>query len=196
VFVERLDPSTQRLEDIDTARLVARIQGGDADGFGELYLRYFDRVYSYMRVALRDNHEAEDATQDVFMQALRALPRYELRGQPPRRWLFRIARNQAIDRARRRRSVPEDPAVLEARLEDTGEAGSAGPFSDSRLAEEVARLPETQREVLFLRYAAGLDAPEIAALVDRSAAAVRQIQHRALVELRRRLPAARELAAA
>src|SRR5687767_3049379 len=108
-FVE-IEPLTQvQRDDADSARLVVAVQAGDRDAFGKLYLRYFDGIYGYLRTALRDPHEAEDAAQDVFMQALRAIPRYELRGQPPRRWLFRIARNQAIDRARRRRSTPEDP---------------------------------------------------------------------------------------
>jgi len=184
------------LQDADSGRLVVRVQAGDREAFSELYLRYFDGIYGYLRTALRDPHEAEDAAQDVFMQALRALPRYELRGQPPRRWLFRIARNQAIDRARRRRTAPEDPAVLEARVDGEAEDAFAGVLSDAALVAHIQRLPEAQREVLFLRYAAGFEAQEIAAMTQRSAAAVRQLHHRAIVELRRRLPSADALAVA
>ncbi|HEX8084738.1 MAG TPA: sigma-70 family RNA polymerase sigma factor [Solirubrobacteraceae bacterium] len=186
VEIEPVEPVA--IDDADSARIVIRVQAGDREAFSQLYLRYFDGIYGYLRTALRDSHEAEDATQDVFMQALRALPRYELRGQPPRRWLFRIARNQAIDRARRRRSSPEDPATLEARLEGEGHDEFDGVLSDAALVAQIQRLPEAQREVLFLRYAAGFETPEIAAMTKRSPAAVRQLHHRALTELRRRMP--------
>jgi RNA polymerase sigma-70 factor, ECF subfamily len=195
VFVEVEPRAPVEVEDAESARLVVRVQAGDRDAFGKLYLRHFDGIYGYLRTALRDPHEAEDATQDVFMQALRAIPRYELRGQPPRRWLFRIARNQAIDRARRRRTAPEDPAIIESRLDaDPGDPFD-GVLSDAALVAHIERLPDAQREVLFLRYAAGFDANEIAAMTKRSPAAVRQLQHRAIGELRRRLPATTALAA-
>jgi RNA polymerase sigma-70 factor, ECF subfamily len=195
-FVE-VEPLPQAaLDDADSGRLVVRVQAGDRDAFGQLYLRYFDGIYSYLRMALRDPHEAEDATQDVFMQALRALPRYELRGQPPRRWLFRIARNQAIDRGRRRRAAPQDPFTLEAQAAGESDAGFDGVLSDAALVAHIGRLPEAQREVLFLRYAAGFEAPEIAVMTHRSPAAVRQLHHRAIAELRRRMPAAESALAA
>jgi RNA polymerase sigma-70 factor, ECF subfamily len=189
VFVV-VEPRTQvELDDADSGRLVVRVQAGDREAFGKLYLRYFDGIYGYLRTALRDPHEAEDAAQDVFMQALRAIERYELRGQPPRRWLFRIARNQAIDRTRRRRTTPEDPVTLESRLDaDPGDAFD-GVLSDAGLVALIERLPASQREVLFLRYAAGFEATEIAAMTKRSPAAVRQLHHRAIAELRRRMPA-------
>jgi RNA polymerase sigma-70 factor (ECF subfamily) len=195
-FVTVEAPSATAVEDVESARLVIRVQSGDRDAFSQLYLRYFDAIYGYMRVALRDAHEAEDATQDVFLQAFRALPRYELRGQPPRRWLFRIARNVAIDRGRRMRATPHDPALLEARSEAELDGGFEDLFSDAALVAHIERLPQSQREVLFLRYAAGFEAPEIAAMTKRSPAAVRQIHHRAIAELRRRLPSADELVAA
>ena len=187
VEVEPLDQTA--LDDADSARLVVRVQSGDREAFSEIYLRYFDAIYGYLRVALRDPHEAEDGTQEVFLQALRALPRYELRGQPPRRWLFRIARNHAIDRARRKRPELEDPAVLEAGIEAPQVEDELETFlSDATLIAHIERLPQAQREVLFLRYAAGFEAPEIAVMTQRTPAAVRQIHHRAIAELRRRLP--------
>ena len=185
-FVE-VEPHDQTaLDDADSARLVVRVQSGDREAFSAIYLRYFDAIYGYLRVALRDAHEAEDATQEVFLQALRAIPRYELRGQPPRRWLFRIARNHAIDRARRRRPDLADPSVLEARVEGVDELETF--LSDATLVAHIERLPDAQREVLFLRYAVGFEAPEIAVMTKRTPAAVRQIHHRAIAELRRRLP--------
>jgi hypothetical protein len=117
VFVERLEPSTEQLEDRDTARLVTRFQAGDKDAFAALYMRYFDRVYSYLRVALRDAHEAEDGAQQAFMQVLEALPRYERRGSSPfRSWLFVIVRNCALGHLRKTGRIElEDVETLNMR---------------------------------------------------------------------------------
>ncbi|MDX6663650.1 MAG: hypothetical protein QOG09_1752, partial [Solirubrobacterales bacterium] len=83
VFCERIEVAAEAREDLLTARLVTRIQAGATSAFSELYETYFDRVYAYLRVALRDHHEAEDAAQQVFMQAMEALPRYQLRRGTP-----------------------------------------------------------------------------------------------------------------
>src|SRR5437868_5992675 len=69
-FVQRRLPSSQAAEDVETARLVVEYQLGDRSALEELYLRYFDRVYAYARVALRNSHDAEDVTQQVFAQVI------------------------------------------------------------------------------------------------------------------------------
>ncbi|MDX6632025.1 MAG: polymerase sigma-70 factor, subfamily, partial [Solirubrobacterales bacterium] len=93
VFCERIEPSPEAVSDIEAGRLVTRFQAGDGDAFAGLYKAYFDRVYGYLKVLLRSAHEAEEATQQVFVQVLEALPRYERRGQPFRAWLFIAVRN-------------------------------------------------------------------------------------------------------
>lgn len=172
------------------AALIARAQRGDREAFAKLYAHHYDAIRRYLTTALRDPHEAEDATQDVFVQALRALPRYELRGHPLRPWLFRIARNVAIDRSRRRRSAAHDPGALEARVDAGATAAIDAVIAADALKRHLARLPVPQREVVFLRYAAGLQGCELAAMTKRTPAAVRQLHCRAMSELRRRVPAA------
>ena len=100
-FYERIEASPEQAEDLDTARLVTRIQSGDRDAFASLYARYFDRVYGYMRVFLNDRHEAEDAAQQVFIKVMEALPRYEHRKEPFRGWLFVIVRNYSISQVKK-----------------------------------------------------------------------------------------------
>jgi RNA polymerase sigma-70 factor, ECF subfamily len=187
LFVERLEPSQLKHEDADTARLVVRFQLGEREVFDRLYLRYFDRVYAYMKVTLQDASEAEDAAQDVFMRVLEALPRYERRAVPFRAWLFRIVRNCAINRLRQRKRLRlEEPADLEERADRSlitdGEASSW--LGDRRLLALVEQLPLAQRQVIVLRYMMQFRFPEIATILERSPDAVRQLHQRALRFLR------------
>lgn len=190
-FVERLEPTTLAREDMDTARLIARIQAGEQSLFDQLYMRYFDRVYAYVRLTLQDAHEAEDVTQDVFVRVLEALPRYERRGAPFRSWLFRIVRNSAITRVRQRRRLAVEP--VETVIERGAAAGvmpaadSLRWLSDQELLEMIEELPLSQRQVIVLRYMMEFRATEIAEVVDRSPDAVRQLHQRAMQYLRRRV---------
>jgi RNA polymerase sigma-70 factor (ECF subfamily) len=194
MFVEVLEAGEQQLEDLDTARLITRIQAGEDELFALVYMRHFDRIYRYLRTALRDPHEAEDLTQQVFIAALEAIGRFEVRSDAPfRTWLIGVARNKALTHWRKHGRVEvEDPERLSHRLECSGQAVTAdvlGWVSDRELALFVERLPLAQREVLTLRFLLGLTPDEIGDLLGRSPAAVRQIQHRALTLLRERLAA-------
>jgi RNA polymerase sigma-70 factor, ECF subfamily len=189
-FVERREPTTLQREDADTARLVARIQAGDKELIGPLYLRYFDRVYAYLRVTLHDPNDVEDATQTAFMRVLEALPGYERREARFRAWLFRIVRNTAVDRLRQRQRLrPEDPDVLARRRETRGipAPDSTRWLEDAALLAQVERLPMAQRQVVVLRYMMEFKTAEIAEVLDRSPEAVRQLHHRALRFLRERM---------
>jgi RNA polymerase sigma-70 factor (ECF subfamily) len=192
-FVERLEPARQQLEDEDTARLITRIQGGDHDSFHLLYLRYFDRVYTYLRVLLKDVHEAEDLTQQVFLSVLQALPRYEHR-RSFWVWLVVVLRNEALNSIRQRGRVElTDPSEIDRRREGPAAAAWEGSplrlVADRELVMFVERLPFPQRQVLLLRYLFDLGTAEIAELLERSPADVRLLQHRALTSLRTRLSA-------
>jgi RNA polymerase sigma factor (sigma-70 family) len=194
LFVERLEPSTREQEDLDTARLVLRIQAGESDLFSLLYLRYFDRVYGYLRVALDDPHEAEDTAQQVFINVLRALPRYELRSQPFRAWLFTIVRNLAVTGIRRRYRVElADPTEIDRHRDrpvaEESDLSALDWISDRELLMFVERLGLLQRQVLVLRYMMGLSNSEIARILDRSTNEVAVIHHRATSFLRDRLAA-------
>jgi RNA polymerase sigma-70 factor (ECF subfamily) len=190
-FVERLEPSTIEQEDADTGRLVARLQAGERDSFNTLYLRYFDRVYAYLSIALQDAHEAEDATQEVFIRVMQALPGYERRTVPFRAWLFRIVRNDAINRIRqRRRLTPEDPDEVVRMTERTGDMpapDSLDWLDDQQMLALIEQLPLAQRQVIVLRYMLELRAVEIATVLDRSPEAIRQLHQRAMRFLRQRL---------
>src|SRR5687767_12440287 len=121
-------------------QLVGRCRGGDLDAFKDLYSGYFDRIYGYVCVILRDRHEAEDVTQQVFVKAMQAIGGYE--GSPGSSfdaWLFRIARNAVMDVMRRGRRVKvEDPATIDDRRARDAESHDAiaelSRLSDSDVA--------------------------------------------------------------
>lgn len=198
-FVERVDRPAQAIEDLDTARLVMRIQSGRRDLFEQLYLRYFDRVYGYLWLMLRDDHVTEEVAQQVFVSVLGSLAGYEHRGQPFRGWLFTVVRNQAIAELKRQgRQDVLDPMVLGALREGQAQLTADDPvdgpatlewITDRDLLLFVERLPLAQRQVLLLRYMLHLTHPEIADVLGRSHADIRVLHSRALAFLRDRLAA-------
>jgi RNA polymerase sigma-70 factor (ECF subfamily) len=188
-LTERLEPAELRAEDADTACLVARFQAGDSEAFAQLYLRYFDRVFGYLKVVLRNREEAEDAAQQVFVKVLAALPRFKPGATPFRGWLFVIARNYVLNQLRR---PIVEPADMEALLRDepapeAQQITALSWVSDPELQILIERLPLAQRQILFLCYIAGLDLPEVAPMLGLSVAAARKHHSRALKFLRDRL---------
>ncbi|HEX2105694.1 MAG TPA: sigma-70 family RNA polymerase sigma factor [Solirubrobacteraceae bacterium] len=195
IVLERVQPAGRHEQDVETARLVARAQAGDREAMPELYLRHFDSVYSYMRVALRDEHEAEDATQEVFLKAMQALPRFELRASVPfRAWLFRVARNELISRVRKGRWLQvEEPDRIAERTDatSTGVGEMLDCVSNADLMILLERLPLPQRQVIALRFMLDLSTEEMCTVLDRTPEAVRQLEYRARRSLEDRLDAIR-----
>jgi RNA polymerase sigma-70 factor (ECF subfamily) len=193
-FIERVEPPDERAEDLDSGRLVTRFQAGDRETFSVLYVRYFDRVYNYLKMLLRDRHEAEDAAQEVFTDALASLPDFELRGHPFKAWLFTIARHRAIAILRRSgRLEPMSPEEIEEQIERTQEIGQESIalnwIRDPDLAILMERLPQPQRQVLAMRYLLDMRAEEIAETLELTPNHVAVLQYRALDFLRKRLEA-------
>jgi RNA polymerase sigma-70 factor (ECF subfamily) len=155
----------------------------DPARFAELYERNFDRVYAFIARRVPSRAEAEDLTADVFHHALANLGRFEWRGVPFLAWLLRIARNAMADHWRRAGREQPDPApeasVDSDELQEAEEAG--------RLSALVRELPADQRRVVLLRFAEEKSTREIAGEIGRSEGAVKQLQFRALENLRARL---------
>jgi RNA polymerase sigma-70 factor, ECF subfamily len=165
------------------------LRSRDHAAFNVLYLRHRRGVHRYLMAALRDEDTAEDVGQEAFMKAFRFGSQYEARGERFEAWLFTIVRNCALDHvARNRRVTVEDPADLDRRRDAVVPvADAASELRWGELASVIERLPESQRQVLGLRYLYGLSTAEIGVVLGRSGDAVRQLETRALRFLRPRV---------
>lgn len=162
-------PEIERL----VSRAVARAQQGDRDAVRFLYLRYADNVFGYVRTIVRDHHDAEDVTQQVFAKLITAIDKYEPRGVPFVAWLLRMSHNVAVDAVRARRTTPAEEIFgpdAAAREDDPERARS--------LHTALAALPEDQREVVVLRHVLGLSPVEIAERLGRTSSSVYGLHHR------------------
>jgi len=173
--------------DADEAELVSAAQAHPS-AFALLYQRYLPRVYHYVRARLETDDDAADLTQQIFLQALDALPSYQPRGAPFVAWLFQIARHAVIDRHRRRKNVLSWDALPVAFHTPTGyqdlDARLVHQERLARLKTLLAELDPLQRELLALRFAAGLSAPQIALVVGKRPAAVKKQLSRLLQTLK------------
>ncbi len=171
----------------DAERLLIEAAKKDPGRFGELYEANFDRVYAFIARRVRDRGEAEDLTSEVFHHALAGLSRFEWRGVPFAAWLFKIAFNAIIDRAKRATKEQGIPQTLDLAA-DLSTQGMADEIEQRvRVFELVDRLPADQRRVIGMRFAEEKSIREIANALGRSEGAVKQLQFRALQNLRARL---------
>jgi RNA polymerase sigma-70 factor (ECF subfamily) len=181
--------SAEREED---AALARRAGSGEAEAFGVLYDRYVDAVYRYVFYRVRNEAEAEDVTSEVFMRALRAIPKYEPR-QAFLAWLYRIARNAVIDRGRRRaarQQVSFEDALAHPNADQVvnPDAGLLAGSDASVVRHAMQQLTPLQQEILVLRYVEGLDTKTISKLVGKRDGTIRGIEFRALSALRTLIP--------
>ncbi len=166
----------------DSLAMEARM---NAEAFAPLYERHTVSVYRYLRARGATETDAAELTAVTFERAMRHIDRYRPGGSGFAPWLFRIARNASIDASRRAHTRWVD-------LDRLSHLVAPGPSpEETAIANEerrwilgvVARLPSIQRDVLALRFAAGLSGREIAAVVGKSEAATRKILSRSLATL-------------
>ena len=166
--------------------IVDAARAGDEAALAELYNLYFPRVYRYIIARMGNPYDAEDLTEEVFLRVLDAIERFQWREAPFSAWLFRIAHNAVISQRRK-----EGARGRSSPLSDALPMNSQGPdeMVENRLTlNEVMRtaetLPEAQRRVIGLRFAAGLTVAETAQAMGKGEGNVKVIQHKAIAKLR------------
>ena len=160
--------------------LVARARQGDKEAFGDLYELYLTEVYRYVFYRVNNRLDAEDLTEQVFLKAWKNLS--EFRGKTSfRSWIYRIAYGTVIDHYRTRKPVVVLDENNSPEVEDPlPEEQIINQEKADLMASVIRQLAPLQQHVLILRFINGFSTEETAEIVDRSAGAVRVIQHRAL----------------
>lgn len=162
---------------------MARTDGRDPASFATLYQEHRLAVYRYLRAKVTTEADALDLAADTFERAFTGFARFRPHEGGARAWLLRIARNTAIDAHRRRRSTVE----LDRAAAHLGHlAVEADRLARERdpIVDLVASLPPLQQEIVILRYASGLTAREIGAVIGKGEAAVQKQIERGLAALR------------
>jgi RNA polymerase sigma-70 factor (ECF subfamily) len=186
----RLDKAREAKE----RRLVEAAQQDHAR-FSDLYREYFEVVYAYVAPRVGNRATSEDVTSEVFRKALQNLPRFKWTGAPFGAWLLRIASNLIADRAKRRAREEQAKPSLTVGLQPRGQTGAnqaqASQLEDAERRAHVFRmvdeLPDDQQRVVVMRFAEDKSIREIATDLGRSEGAVKQLQFRALKNLRKTL---------
>lgn len=180
--------STANAPLIDPAvvRLVDRAQTGDQTAFAELYDRYVDDIYAYVRRRVRSTDTAEDLVGDVFLRAWRRIDTFEWQGVDIGAWLVTIARNRVYDHYKSSKTRLEQTTdVFPDRIHDTVPTDSPERIAMGRdmarsLGQALERLNPDHREVIELRFVHEYGVAETAAAMDRTVGATKALQYRAL----------------
>jgi len=182
-----MDQARRDPPDGDLAR---RVQNGDRDAFEILARRYLRPIHAVAASFLRERADVEDAAQETFLKALRAIGSFDP-NRPFAPWLYQIARNVARNRlAERKRHATEPVTDLARSLPDSAaspEVGVEGTELGHRIAEAIEALPEQRRTAFRLAEVEGYAAVEVARLMGLSPGAVRAHIHHARKDLRARL---------
>jgi RNA polymerase sigma-70 factor (ECF subfamily) len=175
-----------RVDDRKEEALIRSAIDGDSKAFETLYLRYLESIYRYIFFRVGDEAQAEDMTEEVFVRAWEALPKFKPSKSPFASWLYRIAHNLLVDHYRRRNpiSIPVEDLAYHSDSSKLPEVMVGEKQEYEILAKAIMRLDPVEQDVIILRFMQGLSHREVAALIGKSPTASRVIQHRALNTLR------------
>ncbi|HEY0978813.1 MAG TPA: sigma-70 family RNA polymerase sigma factor [Flavobacteriales bacterium] len=165
---------------------IARAQR-DAQAFAPLYDRYFAPIFRFLHRRAGDQELTADLTQQTFLKAMLALPRYQPRGLPFQAWLYRIALNELRMHWRKRKETVVELSFLEVR--GLGEEIGLQEADEDmqRLARALSALPEEKARLIELRFMDGLSFAEVGQVLDIGEDAAKMRTHRVLQGLREKL---------
>jgi len=170
----------------DEQSIVRRAQEHDQIALTQLYEENFDKIYRYVVLKIGDRAEAEDMTQQVFLNALKSISSYKYKGMRFSSWLFRIAHNQVVDYYRKRQrsaTVPLDENIVSGY--DNPGLATERKIEIEQMTMATRQLTQAQQEVISLRFAGELSIAEVAQVMKKSEGAVKALQHAAILSLRK-----------
>jgi RNA polymerase sigma-70 factor (ECF subfamily) len=176
-------------------KLVKRAINHDPEAFGELYDRYFRKIYTFIFYRVGSREEAEDLTAQVFLKALEKIDQFRWRGVSFVAWLFKIAVNLVTDyyRAKRAEEVPlEENCPKGKALEQSPEEQVLYQLDLERIKSLIAQLTQEQQQVVILRFLIGLSLKEVSQIMGKKIGAIKALQYRALCNLKELMIGAKE----
>ncbi len=164
--------------------LVEKARKGDRQAYGQLYKLYFNKIYRYCRINVKNEQAAEDISQDTFIRAWIAMPQFSFaNGGTFQAFIFRIARNLIIDLSRKKKEVPleyaEEVETGEDLFEDLNRKNEI-----EGVAKAFEKLNEDERQIIILRYFEDLSHTEVAKIVGVKEGALRVRTIRLLKKLK------------
>jgi RNA polymerase sigma-70 factor (ECF subfamily) len=171
---------------VNDRQLIKLAQEGDRSAIAALYSENQPRVYRYIAYRVGDAAVADDLTAEVFVSMVKNIRQFEYRGRPLLAWLYTIAGNMVKMHYRRQQIVEFEPLRDEMIDHNTNPAEiTQSRLTQDRLMAAMPHLTEGQRQVILLKFIEGFGNAEIAAMMDKTEGAIRILQHRALLALRR-----------
>jgi RNA polymerase sigma-70 factor (ECF subfamily) len=167
----------------EIARLVEKAVSGNFTAFGELYRFYLDRIYRYVFYQVKDRMTAEDITEEVFLKAWKAIQSCRGKEKTFSSWLYRIAHNQMINAFNNNKKFTsiEDLEISDPKQE------IGADLEYQEIIDVLDCLPENHKRIIILKFVEGMDNREIGEITGKTEGAVRVIQMRALINLRKNL---------
>lgn len=159
----------------------------DKEAFGELYERYFDKIYNYIYYRTGNQHDAEDLSAKVFYRALSHIETYVDKGVPFQAWLYRIAHNLVANFHRdkgRRKVIPLDDYVAHSLKSEAPDRQVEANEEQDHLLDAIRHLPAERQELLILKFIEQKSNAEIGAIMERTEGAIKSLYHRTLLALR------------
>jgi RNA polymerase sigma-70 factor (ECF subfamily) len=165
--------------------LIEKAIAGDEGAFTQIYDKHFDRVFRYIYYRVGRTQDAEDLTQQVFLQAWKALGRFQQNGSPFLAWLLTIAHNLTVNHLQRNKTAHYLEYDLPERRPDADPEYMAEVHGEQlRVRQAVLKLKPDQQQVITMRYLENQEYRDIAAALGKTEVHVRVICHRALEKLR------------
>lgn len=172
----------------DIMALVLKAQGGDKEAFGKIYKFYLKKIYRFAYYMIQNHELAEDITQNTFIKVWRALPLFSLRENGTfQAYLFKIARNLAIDYQRKKKEVSleviADVIPSNENLEDI----VSRKEEKNMVNKALSSLDKAEKQIVVLRYFEDMSYEEISKVVGKNEGAIRVQLHRILKKLKKEI---------
>jgi len=171
--------------EFDEFTLVEAAKNGNQRALSELYEHFFPKVYRYAAARLGNTEDAEDVTEEIFLRVVHNIQSFSWRGLPFGAWVFRIARNEVVSHVRREKTRGATTELTETIQDHSADHATAIEFQFTMQSIRVAteKLPEAQRQVIALRFGAGLSVAETAQALSKTENNVKVLQHKAIAKL-------------